>query len=97
MACKVDAKFVKVALLAGSASELFCCTSLPPSPLLKLVERYTDLHRDLVGTYEGELFRRPQPEVLHRMRGSFRDFLAREGLAELEPLFVLGMKAFGYE
>ena len=58
--------------------------------------RYVTLHRQLLGIYEGDLPPRPSPIVLYRLRGSFGDFLRREGLEVLRDLFHSAQTMWGY-
>ena len=50
----------------------------------------------MFGTYEGDLMQRPGPAVLHRVRGSILDFLTRERLLPLAPVFNLALTVPGY-
>jgi hypothetical protein len=64
--------------------------------LLQAGVRYIKLHKELFGTYEGDLMPRPSAAVLHRVRGSFLDFLTRERLLPLEPVFNIALTVPGY-
>jgi len=70
----------------------------PNSLLLSYLDaiRYINLHKDLFGTYQGELMPRPSTAVLYRIRGTFLDFLKRENLLGLVPLFKLSQTLQGY-
>ena len=50
----------------------------------------------MFGLYEGDLMQRPTPEVLHRIRGTILDFLKRENLLVLLPIFQLSGTLAGY-
>ena len=60
--------------------------------------RYVDLHKELFGSYNGELMPRPGVAVLYRIRGTFAEFLEREDLLGLSPFFKLSqtVQGFGY-
>ena len=58
--------------------------------------QYIRLHKELFGTYRGDLMLRPNASVMARLEGTFLDFLQREDLQALEPLFVLSSTMQGY-
>jgi len=58
--------------------------------------RYIGLHKEMFGTYSGDLMERPSPEVLHRTRGTFLEFLQRENLHIMIPIFQISHTAIGY-
>ncbi|XP_061179497.1 uncharacterized protein LOC133188131 [Saccostrea echinata] len=62
------------------------------------VAKYDRIHRCLFGNYSSELMPRPIPDVLHEIRGTFLDFLRRNDLLLLEPIFstVLSKNGYGY-
>ncbi len=68
-----------------------------PRQTLRDIERYVDLHRDTFGTYEGELFRRPDNYTLRGAGGTFEQYLVDNGLSSLVPFFTAGSKSLGYE
>ncbi|XP_062601050.1 uncharacterized protein LOC134262698 [Saccostrea cucullata] len=58
--------------------------------------KYGRIHRCLFGNYSSELMPRPVPEILHEIRGSFLDFLRRNDLLLLEPIFETALSKNGY-
>merc|ERR1719483_530171 len=50
----------------------------------------------MFGSYVGDLMLRPSSETLHRTRGTFMEFLTREDLIPLVPLFKLIHTLQGY-
>ena len=70
----------------------------PASLLLSYIEaiRYVNLHKELFGTYRGELMPRPSSAVLYRIRGTFFQFLKREKLLCLVPFFKLSQTVQGF-
>ncbi len=65
--------------------------------IFKDVEKYIDLHRQLFGTYEGELMPRPDGKTQHFLRGSLQDYLLRNDMEAMVPLINLAMRQPGYE
>eukprot|EP00092_Neocalanus_flemingeri_P048583 GFUD01055484.1.p1 GENE.GFUD01055484.1~~GFUD01055484.1.p1 ORF type:complete len:620 (-),score=86.20 GFUD01055484.1:6-1865(-) len=63
---------------------------------LQTVIRYIQLHKEMFGLYEGDLMQRPTPEVLHRIRGTLLDFLTRENLLGMIPIFQMIQTLPGY-
>ena len=64
----------------------------------KSTEAYIKLHKELFGSYEGVLMQRPGIAELHRIRGTFMEFLTRKALLPLVPLFqvVHTVQGYGY-
>ena len=62
------------------------------------IGRYVKIHREMFGAFKGELMPKPSMEVFHRIRGTFLEFLQRENLKTLVPLFLLShtMPGYGY-
>ena len=58
--------------------------------------RYISIHQEMFGYYKGELMLRPTSNVLHRIRGTFMDFLKRENLFTLVPYFICSQTVQGY-
>ena len=60
--------------------------------------RYIGVHQELFGTYEGVLMKKPSMEVLERTKGTFLEFLTREDLLPLLPMFLAAhtVKGYGY-
>ena len=58
--------------------------------------QYICIHKQLFGSYDGELMPRPSMAVLYRIRGTFLQFLQRENLLGLAPLFSLSHTFSGY-
>ena len=65
--------------------------------LLSSVTRYVKLHQQLFGKYDGELMAAPTKQVLRRIKGTFEQFLVRENLQSLIPVFIGFQTAMGYE
>ena len=63
---------------------------------LKAAVSYIGLHQELFGTYEGVLMKKPSMEVLNRTQGTFLEFLTREDLLPLLPVFTLAHTVPGY-
>ena len=64
--------------------------------LLKAIVQYITLHKEMFGLYEGDLMQRPTPQVMHRTRGTLLDFLQREDLLALVPIFQTTQTLPGY-
>jgi len=62
--------------------------SLALHRLIEDAQRYNALHKDLFGTFSG-LPQKPTKEVMYRIRGTIKEFLIREGLESLQPIFKL--------
>ena len=54
------------------------------------------MHQELFGTYEGYLMKKPSFKIPERTRGTFLQFLTRENLLTLSPLFLLAHTVQGY-
>lgn len=63
---------------------------------LQTVIRYIKLHKEMFGLYEGDLMQRPTPEVMYRIRGTLFDFLKRENLLGMLPIFQVTQTSAGY-
>lgn len=63
---------------------------------LQTVARYVELHKELFGLYDGDLMRRPSQDVFHRIRGTILEFLTRENLLGMKPMFYLTYVMPGY-
>lgn len=63
---------------------------------LKTVKRYIKLHKEMFGLYEGDLMQRPSTEVMYRIRGTILDFLTRENLLGMVPMFQITQTLAGY-
>lgn len=64
--------------------------------LLDGITRYLQLYKDLFGSFQGALMRRPSSDVLHRISGTFLEFLEREDLLVVAPVVSLTITSFGY-
>ena len=63
---------------------------------LQTVIRYIKVHIEMFGLYEGDLMQRPTPEVMQRVRGTLFDFLKRENLLGMLPIFQITQTSAGY-
>jgi hypothetical protein len=63
---------------------------------LEAIKAYVKLHHSLFGKYQGELMQKPSAFVLNKTSGSFKDFLDRELLQPLYPLFLVIHTGQGY-
>ena len=63
---------------------------------LRTIIKYIQLHKELFGSYEGDLMQKPTPEVMYRIRGTILDFLKREDLLGMIPLFQATLTMSGY-
>ena len=63
---------------------------------LKTTIKYVQLHKELFGSYEGDLMQKPTPEVMYRIRGTVLDFLKRENLLGMIPVFQATLTMSGY-
>eukprot|EP00092_Neocalanus_flemingeri_P089300 GFUD01112994.1.p1 GENE.GFUD01112994.1~~GFUD01112994.1.p1 ORF type:complete len:612 (-),score=92.37 GFUD01112994.1:186-2021(-) len=82
----------------GTISKLTNSTS-PKENLsffLQTVVRYIKLHIEMFGLYEGDLMQRPTKKVMHRIRGTLFDFLERENVLGMLPIFQVTQTAAGY-
>ena len=66
------------------------------SALLKAMIQYCALHRNIFGRYEGELMRRPYPNTMETLRYTFEEFLKRNNLLVLKPIFIASHTIQGY-
>ena len=64
--------------------------------LIRAIGKYKALHQQLFGTYKGELMSKPNATVLYAIRGTFLEFLKRNDLQSLEPLFLASYAIQGY-
>eukprot|EP00795_Rhopilema_esculentum_P008077 gene8077-13993_t len=60
------------------------------------VHKYIKIHQQLFGNYTGELMPRPTRGVMYKIRGTFMEFLKRNGLQALQPLFLASHTMQGY-
>lgn len=63
---------------------------------LDAVVRYIKLHKEMFGLYDGDLMRRPTPDVMYRIRGTIMEFLTRENLLGMVPIFHRTQTLPGY-
>ena len=63
---------------------------------VKKLKEYVYLHKDLFGDYHGEIMPEPNSEKKARIRGTFKDYLARHDLLDLEELFMASYTLQGY-
>ena len=63
---------------------------------INAVIRYVTLHHSMFGKYEGELMLKPSAFIMNKTSGTFEEFLKREELEPLIPLFVITFSAQGY-
>jgi len=66
--------------------------------LMDDTKKYDNILKDMFGSVPDVLPYRPSKEVLNRLRGTIKDFLAREGLEGLTPIFklLLSLPGYGY-
>ena len=64
--------------------------------LLQTVVLYVRLHKEMFGDYPGDLMLQPSAEVMARVRGTFLDFLDRENMLALLPVFKFSHELQGY-
>eukprot|EP00092_Neocalanus_flemingeri_P103159 GFUD01131981.1.p1 GENE.GFUD01131981.1~~GFUD01131981.1.p1 ORF type:complete len:527 (-),score=102.25 GFUD01131981.1:408-1988(-) len=64
--------------------------------LLKTAIHYVKLHKQMFGDYEGDLMLRPDEDVMFRIRGTFLEYLKRENMLALVPVFKLSNELQGY-
>ncbi|XP_062601049.1 uncharacterized protein LOC134262697 [Saccostrea cucullata] len=60
------------------------------------VGKYDRIHRCLFGNYSFELMPRPTPQVLRQIQGTVQDFLERQDLMVIAPIFRTFLTANGY-
>ena len=84
--------------LLSAASKLTNSTSLEVNTgfFLNALIKYIQVHKELFGLYEGDLMQRPTAEVMHRIRGTLMDFLKREDLLAMVPIFDGTQTLAGY-
>ena len=65
--------------------------------LFRKLHSYIRLHKELFGDYENDLMWQPSEDVMHRVSGTFCEFLEREDLSALIPFMELSTtpNAFG--
>jgi len=75
-------------------------TGIEPSSVIQRLiadaKIYDDVRKDMFGSIVDFLPHRPSKAVLYRLRGTVQDFLARERLESLTPMFKLLMSLPGY-
>ena len=64
--------------------------------LLRTLTRYVQAHKAMFGDYEGDLMPQPSKDVMHRIRGTFQEYLRREDMLALLPIFKLSHTLQGY-
>eukprot|EP00111_Clytia_hemisphaerica_P004410 TCONS_00012610-protein len=64
--------------------------------ILRALTRYQELHREIFGEYTGELMPQPSKENMEKIRGTFLEFIIRNGLQALVPLFQASTTFQGY-
>jgi len=63
---------------------------------VKKLTEYVLLHRNLFGDYYGEIMPEPSAEKKSQIRGTFKEYLARHELLDLEDLFMAAFTLQGY-
>ncbi len=64
--------------------------------LVGAIMKYNSLHQKLFGNYTGELMPRPSAAVMHAIRGTYMEYLQRNGLTSLVPLLLASHTMQGY-
>ena len=64
--------------------------------LIQTVVRYVRLHKEMFGDYQGDLMLQPSSKVMSRVRGTLQEFLTRENMLALLPVFKLSLSLGGY-
>uniref|UniRef100_A0A7M5UXT1 Amine oxidase domain-containing protein n=2 Tax=Clytia hemisphaerica TaxID=252671 RepID=A0A7M5UXT1_9CNID len=63
---------------------------------LRKLKTYVYLHKTMFGDYYGEIMPQPSPQIMEKIKGTFLDFLERNGLADLEEMFTASHTLQGY-
>ena len=71
-------------------------TTVAQITLFKAMVQYCALHRNMFGKYEGELMREPDQQTMATLRSTFEDFLMKNNLLVLKPLFIPSHTIQGY-
>ena len=64
--------------------------------LFKAMVQYCALHRNMFGKYEGDLMRQPDPQTMATLRCTFEEFLMKNNLLVLKPIFIASHTVQGY-
>ena len=64
--------------------------------LLQTITQFVHTHKSMFGDYEGDLMPQPCRDVMHRIRGTFLEYLKREDMMALVPMFKLSHTLQGY-
>ena len=64
--------------------------------LFKAMIKYCSLHRNMFGKYEGELMRQPTSQTMATLRCTFEEFLIKNNLLVLKPIFIASHTIQGY-
>jgi hypothetical protein len=58
--------------------------------------KYVRLHREYFGKYKGELMRKPTPRVMNLVNCTFLEFIEKNGLTMLKPIFIMSHTGQGF-
>ena len=71
-------------------------TSQAQIAFVKTLKKYSEIHNEMFGGYEGYLMPQPDLQTMGRCRGTYKDFLVREGLTPMIPLLRRSNELQGY-
>ena len=69
---------------------------LAQQKLFSAIIKYTLVHRELFGKYDGELMRKPAPSTMNILNCTFSKFLSKYNLTVLKPIFIASHTIQGY-
>lgn len=99
--CTLDSsnKFISMAEYIGLINSALLNTrntSIILAKFLGAAQKYIDLHQQLFGDYDGELMPQPNKTVMNKIRGTYYDYLQRNGLLSLVPALLGTHSMQGY-
>merc|ERR1712226_1284884 len=90
-------KYNAAAGLLSSVAQLANVTiAEAPIALLLTLKKYSEIHNTMFGNYKGYLMPQPDWQTMLRCRGTYMDFLDREGLTPMIPFLIRSNELQGY-
>ena len=94
------ANFTKFSSTDGLFSSVAELANVPiqeaPLVLIQTLKKYVEIHDEMFGRYRGYLMPQPDWQTIWRCRGTYKDFLVREGLTAMIPLLIITNELQGY-
>jgi len=87
---------IQTARKAGAGGFLGFLDFVVGLSVIRGLKKYIRLHKEILGTYEGQLPPQPSKEVLRELRRPFSEWLKKHDLEHLIPVFFLTHTTQGY-